>query len=148
MTVIKTLARWKVEDAPVGALRAILGKRTGFAHWVPTERVLRCPGEPVVMRSARMATVYAKEVRELTGLTHAQWPDLLPGNNGHYRGANYALIVEVYCDRGDDGHTDFALCELVLIPAASAEALKLGDPSVVCPLHDLYSGEYVYYEGT
>lgn len=147
MTAIKTLARWAVKDAPAAALRAILGNRTGFAHWVPTERVLRLPGEPVVMRSARMATVYAKEVRELTGMTEAQWPDMVSPSD-KYQVANYALIVEVYYDRGNDGHTNFCLCDLVLISEESATALKLGDPSVVCPLHDYHSGEHVYYEGT
>lgn len=146
MTAIKTLAHWEVEDAPVAALRAVLSKRAGFAHWVPTERVLRCPGEPLVVRSARMATVYAKEVRELTGMTEAQWPDTVSGPNGTYRSANYALIVEVYHDLGDDGHTDYDLCELVLISPEAAETLKLGDPSVVCPLYDYLSGEHVYYE--
>ena len=142
MRAINPLARWKVKDAPVLALRSILSKGR-FAHWVPAEVVLYRPNEQRAMPSARMATLYAPRVRELTGLDKEQWPDMVSVSDTCHM-ANYATLVEAYSDYGSDGHTEYRLHELVLIRREDSEALKLGDPAIVCPLF-LYYEECFYY---
>lgn len=98
-------------------LAMILALDEGKDGWyLPTEVVVREP-RMVVPKQARYWMVDAEEVRTLTGMTEAQWPDMLETREyatkvrrvNKSRSSNHAYIIEDHNDRGDDGHTSYYL---------------------------------------
>ena len=78
-----------------------------FAWWLPTEVVVRKP-TTVTPRSANCWSMSAEAVRDLLGLSLAEWPSMTEWTDGNFtcRRDNYAYLIELHSDSGDDGHTD------------------------------------------
>ena len=78
-----------------------------FGGYLPTEVLLYCPDQEVVMDRWVYYALYAEDVRAITGMTEAEWPDRIVIDTSSM--SNSAYLMQRHDDRGDDGHTQYSL---------------------------------------